>query len=303
VLNHRPAQDPAQDRQRHEPVPAGTAAPAADPGAPRFDFGGNWKSFLDELDETRIGEAEKSLQWLLARERIDGLDFLDIGSGSGLSSLAARRLGAAVRSFDYDRQSAECTKTLRERFFPGDANWTVERGSILDRDYLNELGKFDIVYSWGVLHHTGAMHVALENAARLVSPRGLLVFALYRKTRLCWFWTLEKRWYFRASARAQAAARRVYVGLMRLAFAAIGRDFATYVSTYRGNRGMSYLHDVHDWLGGFPYESIGPAEVAREMTRLGFTQVRSKVQAYSTGLFGSGCDEYVFRNENAPASP
>ena len=265
------------------------------PDRGRFAFGENWKSFLAELDNARIAEAEKSLQWLLGRQRLDGLRFLDIGSGSGLSSLAARRLGATVHSVDYDPRSVECTKLLRDRFFPDDPYWLVERGSILDRNYLAKLGRFDVVYSWGVLHHTGAMHEAIESASRLVASPGLFVFALYRKTRLCRFWTLEKRWYCRASPRAQSAARSLYVALMKLAFALVGRNFSAYVSSYRGNRGMDYIHDVHDWLGGYPYQSIRPVEVARELTRLGFAPVRSKVQPYSTGLFGSGCDEYVYR--------
>ena len=86
----------------------------------RFSFGENWSSFLAHIDEDRIAEAEKSLQWLLGRDRLDGLRVLDIGSGSGLSSLAARRLGASVYSFDYDVQSVACTKALRGRYFPDD---------------------------------------------------------------------------------------------------------------------------------------------------------------------------------------
>jgi hypothetical protein len=55
-----------------------------------------------------------------------------------------------------------------------------------------------------------------------------------------------------------------------------------------------YFHDLHDWLGGYPYESITPIQVAQELTNLGFAHVRSKIEPRSIGLFGSGCDEYVY---------
>lgn len=261
----------------------------------RFAFGENWAGFLAHLDDRRILEAERSLQWLLGRERLDGLTFLDIGSGSGLSSLAARRLGARVRSFDYDPQSVECTRSLRDRYFPSDAQWHVESGSALDPGYLAGLGLHDIVYSWGVLHHTGAMYRALELAAGQVKPGGLFVFALYRTTRFCWFWRWEKRLYIQAPPVVQTVARFVYIKLRHLSFIVTNRDFSRYTAEYLKNRGMEFGHDVHDWMGGYPYESIRPDKVADEMKRLGFEAVRSKVQPYSTGIFGSGCDEYVYR--------
>ena len=111
--------------------------------------------------------------------RLDGLRFLDIRSGRGLFSLAARRLGAPVHSFDYDVQSVACANALRDRYFPNDPAWTVEQGSALDRAYADCLGRFDIVYSWGVLHHTGSMWEALGNAARPGALGGLLFIALY----------------------------------------------------------------------------------------------------------------------------
>lgn len=128
----------------------------------RFEFGKNWKRFLKLLNTERIAEAEKSLKSMLCVDTLQGRRFLDIGSGSGLFSLAARRLGATVYSFDYDPQAVACTDELRKRYFPQDSLWTVDQGSVLDQAYLQSLGQYDIVYSWGVLHHTGAMWTALE---------------------------------------------------------------------------------------------------------------------------------------------
>src|SRR5499433_2543356 len=130
----------------------------------RFEFGKNWIRFLEGVRDEQIFTAESSLKRMLEIDSLAGLSFLDIGSGSGLFSLAARRLGARVFSFDYDPASVACTAELRRRYFPGDRDWKVEQGSALDRDYMTSLGEFDVVYSWGVLHHTGSMWKALDYA-------------------------------------------------------------------------------------------------------------------------------------------
>ena len=88
----------------------------------RFEFGKNWGRFLAVLNDERISEAEASLKSMLKVEGLTGKSFLDIGSGSGLFSLAARRLGARVHSFDYDPQSVACTAELKRRYFEGDEN-------------------------------------------------------------------------------------------------------------------------------------------------------------------------------------
>lgn len=115
---------------------------------PRFEFGENWRRFLSLLDDERIVSAERSLAQKLGRDRLDGLSFVDIGSGSGLFSLAAMRLGAArVHSFDDDPASVACTAELRRRYFPDAASWVVEQGDATDPAYVGSLGTFDIVYS------------------------------------------------------------------------------------------------------------------------------------------------------------
>src|SRR5262245_26642997 len=115
-------------------------------GGRRFEFGQNWQAFARTLGEGQSVEAERSLRSMLATNELAAKSFLGAGCGIGLSSLAARRLGARVRSFDFGPLSVECARALKERFFPGDPLWTIAEGSILDRDCLASLERFDVVY-------------------------------------------------------------------------------------------------------------------------------------------------------------
>ncbi len=260
-----------------------------------FRFGENWSDFSRHIDPARIDQAEADLARLLPKADLKDRHMLDIGSGSGLSALAALRLGAgAVTAVDLDPDSVATSAATLRRYAP-EARVTCRQVSVFDLDAAKD-GHFDIVHSWGVLHHTGAMWPAIERAASLVAPGGLLVLALYRKTPVCGFWRVEKRLYSAAPAWLQASAR----GLFKLAYLAgllaTGRNPATYIATYGGKRGMNWSHDVHDWLGGHPYESAAPAEVHDFLGQRGFRLEREFLKpAPALGLLGSPCDEYVFR--------
>ena len=260
-----------------------------------FAFGENWASFARVLDAAKISEAVHALSGLLQMESIAGLSFLDIGSGSGLYSLAALLLGAAkVLALDVDPDSVSTTRAVLSKHAPFGAGYEVRHDSILSPALaINE--PFDIVYSWGVLHHTGEMRAAISRAAQFVKPGGVFAFALYRKTALCGLWRLEKRTYAKAPLWLQSMIRGSYIALFRLGFLVRGRSFERYVAEYPRLRGMDFYHDVHDWLGGWPYESASPTEVRQLMKTLGFTEVHSNVQQQLIGLFGSGCNEYVYR--------
>lgn len=261
----------------------------------RFEFGKNWARFLSVLNDERIAEAEKSLKKMLQVENLEGKSFLDAGSGSGLFSLAARRLGARVHSFDYDPQSVACTKELKELYFANDSNWTVEEGSVLDRDYLNSLGKFDIVYSWGVLHHTGAMWQALEHVILPVSDGGRLFISIYNNQD--WksdFWHRVKGFY------CSGGIGMILVPAFFVPFFVIRglvadilirrRNPLKRYSEYVKSRGMSRVHDWIDWLGGYPFETAKPEEIFDFFKGKGF--ILEKLKTCGGGV---GCNEYVFK--------
>lgn len=258
-----------------------------------FSFGENWAQYAEKIDETRIEEAEKSLLRLVGRETIQGHTFLDIGCGSGLFSLAAVRLGCKrLLAVDLDPNSVETTRKTLERYAPTGAHWDCKRISVFDLDPCL-IGTFDVVYSWGVLHHTGAMYKAIEKAAAMVTPTGALTLALYGKTPFCGLWRIEKRIYSRSPKWAQRAIERVYRTVVGARLALKGESLKKREQTYFQQRGMDMYHDTRDWLGGYPYESISPTEAMTFMHKLGFEPVRSFVEP-SIGLLGAGCDEYTF---------
>ena len=263
----------------------------------RFAFGKNWASFLGTLDESRIVEAERSLDEMVGRDRVRGATFVDVGSGSGLFSLAAMRLGARrVHSFDYDRDSVACTAELRRRYFPDAAHWTVEQGSALDAEYVRRLGAWDVVYSWGVLHHTGEMWRAIDLVTTLVGPAGHFFVAIYNDQGP-WsrYWTAVKRFYNRgplprwivqALFMSYWAMRGVAVDVLR------GRWPGRRYEEYKAARGMSVWHDWNDWLGGYPFEVASPEAIFDFFRARHFTLTKLKTRGGTLG-----CNEFVFARD------
>lgn len=259
---------------------------------PRFDFGENWESYSTLVDESRLQSAVKRLAQMLGMKNLSNKTFLDIGCGSGLHSLAALKMGAAkVLAIDVDPISVKTTHSLINKF--NLKNITVAEMSVFDL-HPAAYGHFDIVYSWGVLHHTGDMVRAIDVSSKMVCHKGLLAVALYGKTRYCEQWKKIKRWYVNASPAEKVWAEKMYVRLFGAYLALRGKRLSTHIRNYPSKRGMDFLHDVRDWIGGYPYESISGSELEALLQPAGFMRVSATIKRRS-GLFGSGCDEFVYR--------
>lgn len=261
----------------------------------RFQFGANWEAFLDTLNDERIHKAEHSLIDMLGVDDLSGKRFLDIGSGSGLFSLAARRLGAKVHSIDYDPKSVACTKELKKRYYVNDDSWVIEEGSALDEKLLISLGKFDVVYSWGVLHHTGNMMKALNNAMIPVSESGLLFIAIYNdQDVLSRAWKKVKKTYC-SNWFGRLFIISIFIPLFVVQSIGIGiikyGNPIGHFLDYKNKRGMSIYHDWIDWLGGYPFEVAKPEEVFKIFKSHGY--ILEKL--ITTNRLG--CNQFVFRKQ------
>jgi 2-polyprenyl-6-hydroxyphenyl methylase/3-demethylubiquinone-9 3-methyltransferase len=251
-----------------------------------FNFGVNWQQFSqNSLDAAKFEDAFDSLDKLIGHQNIKGKTFLDIGCGSGIFAIAASLAGAAkVVGIDISRESIEVSINNKKIYATCGSIDFIHK-SVLDDDIL-QLGRFDIVYSWGVLHHTGDMWRAIDVATRLVSADSLFVIAIYNKHWSCGFWKMIKRFY----NISPSIVRRLMIWFFFVVIAT-AKLIVTHKNPFKKQkRGMSFYYDVIDWVGGYPYEYASPDEVINHVQKLRFECIKTVKPAVPTG-----CNEFVFR--------
>ncbi|HEX5705409.1 MAG TPA: class I SAM-dependent methyltransferase [Pyrinomonadaceae bacterium] len=239
-----------------------------------FSFGENWSDYVANVSEDAIRSARSDIEEWLGASTVAGKNILDIGCGSGIHSLCYYQLGAKnIVSMDVDPKSVEATRVMWERAGRPE-NWRITHGSVLDPDFIGGLGQHDIVYSWGVLHHTGAMWEAIANASSRVARGGLFWIALYVKGPKYAEHLALKQKYNRASRLEKKIMVWKYIaGVMRDRRRA-GLNPLKW--NEKDGRGMDVYHDIIDWLGGLPYEVASKEEVVDFCGTRGFVLERVK---------------------------
>jgi SAM-dependent methyltransferase len=264
-----------------------------------FGFGKNWQQFLDEeFNQERLDISKNHLLTILNKHDLNDTSFLDIGCGSGLHSLAAFIAGSRhIHSIDVDINSVAATKKLWE-MVGKPKNWVVQEGSALDADFLGTLGTFDIVYSWGVLHHTGDMWQAIKNATIPMHDNSVLYIALYADevyhNPSPEYWLDIKKHYNLATPAEKETMEYDYAWEYCLKqLSEKGKNPLFYIKNYKKTRGMEFWTDVRDWLGGYPMEFIK----TRDMAIFAEQELNMKINDVFSG---EGNTEFLLSYKNQP---
>lgn len=227
-------------------IEAGDGVTMRDDG--EFSFGFNWVDYV----KTRMSEDIISMHQTNLKSLYDSIGIsleeksvFDIGSGSGLSSISFARLGAStITSMDIDSFSVEATAYTKNKFWNNsDIQWNIYQRSILDGIPIPDESQ-DIVYSWGVLHHTGDMWNAIRNSIKAVKPGGIFHVALYRSGSK-FSKSLDEKYRFKFADKETK---------IQMLYNRAGQK----INHIKKDRGMNKFHDALDWLGGLPYDVADP---------------------------------------------
>jgi 2-polyprenyl-3-methyl-5-hydroxy-6-metoxy-1,4-benzoquinol methylase len=260
---------------------------------PAFDFGENWSEFSQHaLTAERTSQARGHFGQLIGDLPLAGKSFLDIGFGQGLGLLTATACGARAVGCDINPKCAQVLERNRSHFPDLPALPSVVVGSILDEKVLEDLRRhagradgYDLVHSWGVLHHTGDMDRAIQNAASLVAPGGHFILAIYNRHWSSLPWRVIKRCYVTSPRWVQRVLIRIFFPIIYVA-----KWLVTGRNPRQQERGMDFYYDVIDWVGGYPYEYASRREIEVRLTPQGFSLLR-----FHAARVPTGCNEFVFR--------
>lgn len=258
----------------------------------QFDFGQNWKEYSENvLDNTRLNQARIAFDELTHDISFEGKTFVDIGFGQGMSLIIATEKAEKTVGCDINPKCDQVLKANQKVFSKSTKEIPTVVGSILEPKVVeailakNNDEKYDIVHSWGVLHHTGDMMAAVKHATSLVKPNGYFILAIYNRHWSSLPWLFIKWAYCKSPKFIQKLFIGIFYPIIWLA-----KFLVTGKNPNIKERGMDFYYDVVDWVGGYPYEYASIDEMNIIMKNFGFKCLKSVSPPTPTG-----CNEFVYQ--------
>jgi 2-polyprenyl-3-methyl-5-hydroxy-6-metoxy-1,4-benzoquinol methylase len=121
-----------------------------------------------------------------------GKSVLEIGTGIGTDTINFMRSGADVTSIDLSEESVHVAKKRAEIY-----GFEPDRIMVQNAEEFSFNKNFDLVYSFGVIHHTPNPRAVIERAAAHQSRGQELRIMVYSKISYKLFWAMHEnnRWY------------------------------------------------------------------------------------------------------------
>jgi len=252
----------------------------------KFSFGKNWQNFNKNITNKNINNSIKYFKNFTKFVNLKNKTFIDVGCGSGINSLLAIKLNAKkVLSIDIDENSVSACKLLRKKYKISNKNWIIKQVSILDTSKIKKLGKFDFIYSWGVLHHTGDMNKAFDNLFLLAKKKSYIYVSIYNKYLTSNTWKIIKYFYASSNNFIKKIMEKIYITIYYIGLNLNKYSIKEYKKSFVLKRGMSFRHDIIDWLGGYPYEYLSFEDLSAIFFKKGYSILSFKKSN------GVGCNE------------
>ncbi len=153
-------------------------------------------TFSFQWDQMQEGEAMLSDKWfkeniltiitereiLMKKEWFRGKDVIDCGCGGGRWSYGLAKMGANITAVDINESALMATKGVLEEF-------DVKKDFVLTpleqlKSAIPDGRKYDLVWSWGVLHHCFSFNESFRQAMSFVKEGGFIYLYLYGRESL-----------------------------------------------------------------------------------------------------------------------
>jgi 2-polyprenyl-3-methyl-5-hydroxy-6-metoxy-1,4-benzoquinol methylase len=139
------------------------------------------RAWFDEIDRRFVDASRPYLTDLRPFDRImpddlHGRRVLEIGCGMGLHSLELARRGAEVHAVDLTETAVEATRARMKEF---EVEADVRQADAESLPYDDRT--FDLVWSWGVIHHSARTARVVREIARVTKPGGQTRVMVYNR--------------------------------------------------------------------------------------------------------------------------